>query len=481
MTSVRTLCGWTCLLAGVLLGCSREPRSTADSQVDAVDAIDASYPLTELDRLDISEMEPIVQEQIDAARRALQAEPQRARLNGRMGMLCDTYGQLDAASIFYNRACLLNPEAFRWHYLLGTLYQKLGEVDQAVATFTTASELKPNYLPVWIRLGQLHVQRRRTDDAEAAFARVVEAEARVAEAHAGLGRVALLRGETAAAVTFLSEALRLAPSAERHFALAQALRLNSQLEEAKGQETLARESDGGTAMPDPLMDALRNVQVGGKYELDEGLRLYKAGRLEEAVVRLEKALQSTPDLAALANFQLGVIRSKQGDAEAAITHYRAALKARPNDFRTLNNLGAELLKRGLFSEAMSFFRESLKYKPTHALARCNLGEALSRLGSTDEAIRNYRLAIENDAELALARSGLARALASQGHHAEAAVQWRGFLELRPQDLTGLIELATELARAGESAEAERVFDRAALLAPGDSRNAVRREQVLGGG
>lgn len=462
---------WLCAVA---CGCERESAPRTHTLGTAADA---AFPLSELADVDVTGMEAMVGEQLVEFRRALEAEPHNARLNGRMGMLFDVYYELDAAVLCYRRACLLDAEAFRWHYYLGVLEQKRGEVSEAVTELEKAADLRPEYVPVWVRLGQGYLLAGENDRSESAFRRALQAEPQFAAAYEGLGRIAVRREDHVDAVAHFERALSLSPNAQTHYALAQALRNLGRFEEARRHIARVETTEPVSVFPDPLLAARDKLRIGPKRDLDEAERLMAKGQLSEARRLAEGALHSNGETAASAYFLLGVIASRRGASESAIDHYRAALRVRPNDHRTLNNLGRELLNRDLISEAMDCFGAALRFKPGDALAHTNLGDALARLGSREEAVEHFHRAIELDGNLAGARAGLARLLGARGEHAESVEAWREYVRIKPDDVTGLVELAMALSRSGQIEKAKRIIDQAVRLAPDDKGVALQREHI----
>ena len=67
---------------------------------------------------------------------------------------------------------------------------------------------------------------------------------------------------------------------------------------------------------------------------------------------------------------------KIGNIDAAITHYKTAIKINPNYANTYNNLGAVLAQQGSLKEAINYFQEALRLKPNLISARKNLERAI---------------------------------------------------------------------------------------------------------
>ena len=87
---------------------------------------------------------------------------------------------------------------------------------------------------------------------------------------------------------------------------------------------------------------------------------------------------------------------QQGAPNQAITVYRKALEVRPDEARTLLNLGLALADAGDFAGAIESYRKSLAADPAQPLAHVNWGIALEALGDTAGAVSAFRRAIAVD-------------------------------------------------------------------------------------
>ncbi len=87
----------------------------------------------------------------------------------------------------------------------------------------------------------------------------------------------------------------------------------------------------------------------------------------------------------------------------------------------------ELEKRGDYSNALTSYRLALRATPDDLQVLQNMAIAFSRTSQPEEAIRSYRRALQIDPELAGAHYGLAFLLLKRGYTAPAAVHLEGFL------------------------------------------------------
>src|SRR5579875_975332 len=106
-----------------------------------------------------------------------------------------------------------------------------------------------------------------------------------------------------------------------------------------------------------------------------GNALLETEQLDAAAQQLQRAIALRPDFAEAQN-SLGVVRDRQGDHARAIECFERALKLTPDDAEVHNNLGAALQNQGAFDDAIAHYERALALRPDYAEARKNLGGAL---------------------------------------------------------------------------------------------------------
>ena len=82
--------------------------------------------------------------------------------------------------------------------------------------------------------------------------------------------------------------------------------------------------------------------------------------------------------------------------DGAIEEYRAALAIDPNHFRSLNNLGTVLHRKGNYEEALRYYQRVIELNPKYARAMENAAMAYRSLGKTEEAKAMWRKALEHE-------------------------------------------------------------------------------------
>jgi predicted O-linked N-acetylglucosamine transferase (SPINDLY family) len=119
----------------------------------------------------------------------------------------------------------------------------------------------------------------------------------------------------------------------------------------------------------------------------------KQGEIDAALASFRAALEINPNYAS-AHANLGVVLHLCGDDDSAFEHFRRALDLDPNHAGARHNMGSVLLKQGDLDQAIACFLDVLRVAPSYADAALNLGMAYQALGRIDEAKTSLRQAMD---------------------------------------------------------------------------------------
>jgi Flp pilus assembly protein TadD len=123
-----------------------------------------------------------------------------------------------------------------------------------------------------------------------------------------------------------------------------------------------------------------------------GRALAKTQRESEAIEQYKSALTLDPSNVE-AHGLLAEGRFHQQNFLEASLHYRAYLKARPEEPGVWTNFGVALASSGKLEEAAGAFRRAVELEPQNVLARRNLATALMDVGDVDGAVLEARRAV----------------------------------------------------------------------------------------
>ena len=180
-----------------------------------------------------------------------------------------------------------------------------------------------------------------------------------------------------------------------------------------------------------------------------GSALFQKGRVDEAIAQYQKALQINPDHAQ-AHYNLGIALMQKGRVDEAIAQYQKALQINPDFADAHNNLGSALMQKGRVDEAIVQYQKALEIRPNYVEAYNNLGNALFQKGRVDEAIAHYQKALAIQPDYAIAHNSLGLALLQKGQVDEAINCFQQALVIQPNYVKAQNNLAWVLATSPEA-------------------------------
>jgi tetratricopeptide (TPR) repeat protein len=407
-----------------------------------------------------------VQDQVRRAYEHARQNPRNAEASGKLGMLLDLYHHPEQARVYYERAHQLDPGALKWLYYLGSLQARQGQDAEACETFRAALRLKPGDLPVRLKLGESLLRTGNLDASGQIYSAVVREVSEgpgAAEAYWGLGRIAVAKGDWAAAQQSFERACRLFPPyGAAHYELSQVDRKLGKDQEAV--EQLALYDQHRTLVPpvdDPLRDELRELDRSATSLLERGVELEQAGRIDDAIAAEEESAQLDPKLVR-AHVNLIILYGRTGDFRRASEHFQDAVALDPKHVPdAYYNFGVLLMKRGELGEAAECFGKALQLEPDYADAHNDLGYLLERQGKLGEAADEYRKAVQEKPDFRQAHFNLGRILLNQRQYPEAIEELQQTLTPVDESTPAyLYALGAAYGRAGDETNARRYLEQA---------------------
>jgi protein O-mannosyl-transferase len=197
-----------------------------------------------------------------------------------------------------------------------------------------------------------------------------------------------------------------------------------------------------------------------------GSALFHDGRVEEATLHFQKALEERPGYAE-AHHNLAIVFLRKGQLDDAIAQDRLAVEIWPAFADAHFGLAAALFRKGKFNDAIAQYEMALQINPEDAEAHGNLAGALRQVGRLDDAIMQYREAIADDPSVGAFHNDLGTALRQKGRVGDAIDQFKRALELLPNNESVHVNLAYSLLQSGNAAAAVALFQAALQLHPDD--------------
>lgn len=173
---------------------------------------------------------------------------------------------------------------------------------------------------------------------------------------------------------------------------------------------------GGVSTKIPRTTKAEQQDEGARVHTELGQQYMQNGDLQEAMVKLNKALEFNPNYVP-AHTVIAVVYERINDLPNAELHYRKAVALAPNKGDTNNNLGWFLCnKEGKTAEAMQYFQKAVAdpFYQTPAIAWTNAGTCIARSNDYAGAEVNFRKAVQIDPQNGEALYQLANVLYLQG-------------------------------------------------------------------
>ncbi len=325
-----------------------------------------------------------------------------------------------------------------------------------------------------LRKAQALLSANQPDAAAREFAAVVALEPGNADARGNLGVLLFFRGEYAKASAQLRQALKLRPALWKiqallgmsekrtgQLGLAQAdlEKAFAHLEEEKLRVETGMElieiyyASGDLDKAAGVVKTLRQIRPADPDILYTAYRIHSS-LADESMLGLSMAAPKSARMHQAMAHEL----ARQGSEEAAIAHYREALKADPQlpgaHFELAEMLNGASVAAGQ-EEAEREYRAALAVNPFDAKSECRLGEIAAKRNEPKAAYAHYLRALElqpNDLE---ANLGLARALVALQQPEKAEPLLERAVRIEPTHAIAHYRLAALYRSAGRAEDARR--------------------------
>jgi tetratricopeptide (TPR) repeat protein len=367
---------------------------------------------------------------VSRARWGIRLRPWSDQAWGHMAMLLQAHSLFDDAVTYYVQAERHNPAEPRWPYLQSAIVAG-ADGPQAIELLKRAAEVSGSQPEArqlcLLRLGDLCLENGRLEEAQAVYAELLKQRPDRGQAHLGLAKLAVRKGDPAAALSHL-RACADSPEVRReaHQQLATVHQLRG---DARAAWAAAREAEAlkDVAQPDPWGDEVRSLLVGRAGALRRMAELQGQRRLDEALALEERTtVEKFPDI-------------------GYMEHGRA------------------LLRQRRWAEAEAAFRQSLQFNDKAPFVHYLLGRALFEQRRYAQAADSFKRVTELDGKYAAGYREWGRCAAARGHNAEGIRHLREALKFDPQDAQAHRDLAKLLAAEGDREGAQRHLDLAARL------------------
>ena len=223
---------------------------------------------------------------------------------------------------------------------------------------------------------------------------------------------------------------------------------------------------------------------------NEGMKLYREKRLDDAIVQMEIAVQIKPDAPTFL-YDLGVIYMDKGDHNKAISYFLKSIEQiRSTGYTNVNlrvysgvymdactNLGLIYTRLERYEEAIKVLKEAIQFRPDDLNANWNLGFAYWSMGDMEKATAQMRKYTKLDPKNAEAHNIIGLTHYCNEFYEAALEEFQTAAKLDPEEHQYSYNEALSLARLDRYEEVERALERASGWEQGEYLRQVYQERI----
>lgn len=292
----------------------------------------------------------------------------------------------DMAKKYLKRALEIDPTSPKPYIYLGNIYYKQDDLDKAIYYYERANSLSPDDENIkWL----LKKAERVKEVGKEAYEYFEE------------GRKLYLNADYANAAFYLEHAVGINPSyLEALVLLGKSYMRIGELKKAEDAFSKAKLIDPTNYELELLLDEVKNkIKYGIEaYEaFDKGYKLYREGKLEEALLYFKEAVNKNPSYDVARNYlariyyKLGKM-SKYKEEKERIASLIKDPKKKADVYYLI---GYEFFALKDYEAAILEFEKALSFYPKHIKASFFLGEAYYNLKRYKDAVKYYTIVIDN--------------------------------------------------------------------------------------
>ena len=349
---------------------------------------------------------------------------------------------------------------------LAIAYGRAGQLDKAADTLSQELKTYPDSTALTASLVSVYVKQLRLEEADKLAEQLARRNPRNLEAQRVYLQELVFNGKNQTAVPMARKLLAQAPHD------ADFLYLNGVVERAIGEFTAARKHLEEAEKLDPNRYSIH-------FKL--GCTLEQLEDYEGAKAQLQKAIELDPAQLE-SRVELAKVLRKLGETEAAkqqLLLYQNQLEETSNGAVAAqkSTQAAEAARAGDKQQAVSLYREAIAAVPNDAGLQYRLAQVLSDLNDTKGERTALEQAVKIDPAFALAQYQLGYLDSLDGDTADAEQRLRMAIKASPGYVQAWLALAATLARESRVPEALQAVDSALKIAP-DSREALELRKNL---
>ena len=427
-------------------------------------------------------------EAVEAYQQALLLEPKDARLHFNLALSLSQLEDQAGAKRELENAIKLDPQFAQAHNRLGSYFMIQGRFSEAEREFRAAVETNPQYAEALSNLGTLFGRQGRNKEAAALFRKAVAIDPQYVQAVVNLGLTLAVEGSFTEAEQQFQDALRLEPNNANALTALGTLQGKTR-RDPEAVQTFRKLTGLYPASADAHVNL--GIALGDNYDLDgalgefseaircapsspiahynKGRVLYALGRKSDARQELDTAVHLAPNYTD-ALFLLGVI---EHSSLYATELFQRVVNLEPGNSQARVYLGRNLLQQGKKDEAITQWKKAAEADPDNLSALSSLARALAQLHSPEAGKYMTQLQALQERQQLTDRvkqlNNFALQAANENNWPQAITQIQEAIELcRECPLLGVLRKNTGLiyARKGDVEAAKQQLQLALKLLPG---------------
>ena len=332
------------------------------------------------------------------------------------GALHSAQNNLKAAEADFKTAADLSPPRSPRRLQYARFEMQTGNATMAKSILGEMVKKTPDYIPVWVGLAEIALAEKQFDETDSLLNKALARDPGNFDALLLNGRLDLVRGETAKAITELERMAKTYPQASRvHYQLALAYLVNG--EAAKGMSSLNRAVSLDAHFTEAI---LLLAQVG-----------IENGDSDAAIVSLRQLIVNQPQLLQ-AQLLLAYAYRAQDKADDALAIYQRLETTFPLNPQISMLMGSTFLQQKNNAGAQKEFTRAFELAPDNLLALEQLVDLDLMEKQFATATKRVDKMIEKNPKLAEVRLLQANVFMAQGETNQAEAALTKSIELQPE-------------------------------------------------
>lgn len=305
-------------------------------------------------------------------------------------------------------------------------YDSQNNREAAITVLINGLTINPNSTQLQLALAFAYLENMELSNSQQVFKEVLKNQPLNPFALSGLGRIQAYIGDFNTATLIYQKALLIDPN--NITALSYFADLQMEQKNYAAAQTLFRQLLKLNPKAVWVQQALLHAQ--NAPQLEEIKNLIKIGSLDEAIIRLQQLLVTSPNDVDI-YLELGNLYLQAKHPREAIAIYQIGLQNIPLSNELLVALGLSYLDLQEFSKAKRALQSAFNANPGNADTIAGLGRLAALTGDPEDAEHFYQMALKNDSHNILALSYLAEFWMEQKQFLKAQLLYEKILEYSP--------------------------------------------------